>query len=444
MLASDMTIVPLPDPHPDQGPSEVSGSPRAAGSAPPAQPLLVAEEAQPGASPSAAPSAPAGGPAAPPRTPTGLNPASGGPPSRAELTWLAGNGPEPSLPPIPPPLPKRGSSRWIPSTDPFTKQDEAADPPRDSTKHANAEEDCEPMRLRHDLAAPWLDLACAVLARHDSQKLASLLQHFGTWSMLANGSDCGPTEEPGEELTDWNPAYYGGLAKAVAYGADPQVLIDAMTGVQEKRFLGISAHVLGTLDALWLDGIAGNESLVQQVRASVLERLMRTPAWTSHVRAPSRPCPHELSVCIASVFLSARAPLDGTATLVDGERSNKAYELLPMLQPVAARGAASWWVATSWLGLLDVRPVLSNAGYLHEAVQGWFAAHGSNSDFWGGLDIGGKVCRWIGRVLDEHDKSIDSATLGQLNAIVDTLLQCSLPAARLLETRLNDLERPTR
>lgn len=363
---------------------------------------------------------------------------------RAELTWLAGNGAEPSLPPIPPPLPKRGSSRWVPLKDPLAKQDEAADPPGDNANHANAAEDCDGTRLRHDLAAPWLDLACAVLAKDDPQKLASLLQHFGTWSMLANGSDCGPTEEPGEEPTDWNPAYYGGLAKAVAYGADPQVLIDAVIGVQDQRFLGISAHVLGTLDALWLDGIAGNEGLVKQVRAAALERLMRIPAWMSHVRSPSRTCPHELSVCIAAVFLSARAPLVGTASLVDEERSKKAYGLLPMLQPVAAHGAASWWVATSWLGLLDVRPLLSNAGYLLEAVQGWFAANGSSSDFWGGMDMGGKVCRWIERALAEHDGPIDGATLGHLDGIVDTLLQCGLPAARLVEERLNELERHPR
>jgi hypothetical protein len=360
---------------------------------------------------------------------------------QSELDWLCSSGPEPTLPAVPAPLPKQrernalilGSARA--EARPVVETD--LDGPSE-------DEEAGHLWLRHDLAAPWLDLARVRLAKDDPQALSELLQRFASWSMLANGSDCGPQDEPGERPTKWNPAYYGALTAATVHGAPTRALIDAVAGVADQRFFEISASVLSALDAAWIDGVMASAEVLIEVRSAFQERLMSTSAWSTHVGRPDRACPRPLNVCIAAVFLGA-SPLGGQPSCWLNQRfAAKAYELLPLLRKPALEGGASWWVALGWLGLLEALPTARNASYLREAVELWFRANGADRSFWEVMSVADRVCRWIGAALDAHDGDLDAATLEDLNAIVDILLRCGQPAARAVEERLKTLESRSR
>lgn len=359
---------------------------------------------------------------------------------KAEATWLDAWATEPHLPALPEPQPKKGRGNRIRIGGATSEPDLLGGAQGADDEVASGETD---LWFNHDQAAAWIDLAAASFAQSHTADLTTLLGHFKPWSLLANGSDCSEQEEPGERLYRWNLAYYRALATATAHGAPVQDLVDSLNGVEEQRFFTIAASVLLTLDALWLEGPAPG-SPVRLVRETVIERLKSTAGWRWETRRASLSCNQELASCVDAVFLSARVPLSGVACLVNEGTADKAYELLPLLKPLALEGAASACTARAWMALLEVRPAIENVEHLADAVAAWFKAHGTNAEFWVGIDLSRKLCSWIAAVLDSGSAATDAAARNRLGSIVDTLLTCGFPAARPLEARLNELERPTR
>lgn len=341
----------------------------------------------------------------------------------AERVWLAGQGPEPAWPELPPPngpRPRRGFRIGAV---------QSPEPTSPASQHSFA--------LSDSTAAGVLTLAMELWRVSNPEILGALVRHAWPWTAAANGVGGGPNDEPGERAFEWNHAYFpAALAAAVALGGTgiQTYVLDPLAQLPEERLLTAAEATLRELDQLWLGDHAISDNDAVALREAITQRLLATWYWRRLTTERSSSIASNAAGAVAAMFMGNYG-LGNLRCYVQPPGMARADRCLPTLAQLAEQAAGSTFVALAMLGLLEVDPHPSRLAVLSRLVTAWWGVQGANAEFWVDHGIGKRVCDWIDKgVLNGADSDVLAST--GLTSIIDILLQCGTPLARALEERV--------
>ncbi|ASL29127.1 hypothetical protein ACG10_22870 (plasmid) [Azotobacter chroococcum] len=343
----------------------------------------------------------------------------------AELHWLAGDGPEPSWPELPDPYPPK-ERRGISLSKPRPRQKRS---PVQSRVFA----------LDEVAAAQWLSLAVELWCVSNPDLLCAVVRYCWPWTAGANGVGCGPNEEPSELAFEWNDAYFAAaLAAGVSIGnaGIEEYVLDPLAQLPEKRFLDAAETVLHTLDQLWLNGGVVSDSTAVSIREALAQRLMATWSWRHLASERSVGIGIHVAGAVTAMFMGQHDIRRGARCYVLPPGAARADLLLPMLTQLAEQAAGSTFVAIAFLKLLEIEPHANRLIFIARVVAAWWRVQGANTEFWIDHGIGRRLCEWIDKAVLGSPVSPTVLDSAELTSIVDILVQCGTPLARVLEEHL--------
>nr|WP_297384458.1 hypothetical protein [uncultured Roseateles sp.] len=343
----------------------------------------------------------------------------------AEVQWLGGAGPEPAWPELPEPRPPK--EKFVIRLG------------GDLPSHVHRAPVVRDFALDARAAAEWLSLGVHLWGTTHPDVLRSLVDHCWPWTAGANGVGCGPDEEPGELVSEWNRAYFQALlvaAVAVGEGGIQEVLLKRIEQLPNERFFDATEAVMFELDRHWLDSGRVLDETVLLIRGALVKRLIATRAWHYLVAERSSRTEIHLAGALAAMFMAAHELARGPQCYVLPPGAARAAVLLPMLTELAQRAARSTFVALAFLGLLEVEPHASRLPFLARAVAAWWSAQDANDEFWCSHGVGARVCAWIDKAVLQGDAAADELAGSDLTTMMDTLLRCGIPAAKALDERI--------
>jgi hypothetical protein len=110
---------------------------------------------------------------------------------------------------------------------------------------------------------------------------------------------------------------------------------------------------------------------------------------------------------------------------------------MPTLTDLVTGAASSGYLAVLFLDLIETSPRPALLPYLIDALGAWCSAYGPDTSFWVSRNIGGRVCRWLTRVLsDGATGPLDSVQERILLDCLDILVQAGVTSAREVEELL--------
>lgn len=344
----------------------------------------------------------------------------------AELDWLAEKCSEPRWPELPDPRPPKERRR--------ISLGKAR--PREKRGPASS----RILALEATTAAQWLSLAVQLWRAPRPDLLSALVRHCWPWTAAANGVDCGPDEEPGEQAFEWNDAYFAAaLAAAVAAGDTgiQEYVLGPLAQLPEERFLDASEAVLHALDRLWLGAGVISDSIAVSIREALVQRLVATASWRRLASSTSGSTEMHLAGTVAAVFTGQHEMGRSPRCYIRPAGVARADLLLPMLTQLVEQAAGSTFVAIAFLGLLEVQPHANQLMFMARSVGAWWRVQGANSEFWVDQAIGRRICDWVEKAVLTALASREVLDSTELTALVDILVRCGTPVARALEEHVS-------
>jgi hypothetical protein len=343
----------------------------------------------------------------------------------AELHWLTDKGAEPDLPELPDTSPSK-ERRGISMGKVRLRQQRAVRPSRVFALDAAG-------------AAQWLSLAVELWRAACPDLMRELVMHCWPWTASVNGVGCEADEEPGELAFEWNAAYFAAaLSAGVSIGAAgiEEFVLAPLDQLPEDRFFDAAEAVLHELDQLWLNRGVVSDSTALSIREALAQRLQATSSWRHVASERSASTGTHIAGAIAAIFMGRYEMGRGPRCYVLPPGVARAESLLPMLTRLVEHAAGSTFVAMAFLGLLEVEPHVNRLMFLTRAAAAWWQVQGANAEFWIDYGIGRRLCDWIDKAVLSAGASTTALDSSDLTAIVDILVQCGTPLARVLEERL--------
>lgn len=352
-----------------------------------------------------------------------------------ELRWLAGDGMEPSWQAFPDPeVSARRRGIRLPGA--TLAEDEETPPP---------EPDDE---VDQGAAAQWLNLAGDLVGRANVGDLRAIVDQYGDWTAKANGAG---TVEDGDRLQhsprEWTSAYLR-LAVAVLTDMAPtqidQLVLDRLKTYPDEPFFDAVDALLPAADgAHFNDGPLPLTTLLH-VRTTLIDRLSRSSDWRWHIREDRTGVTFHLGPALAALFIHAFQPGRQPNCLLLPGGAERMDALMEQLCALTVAGAKSLYVATLFLGIIEVKVLPRHRPYVVRAAAAWLAAHPNSTTFWVDYGIGGRLCRWLATALSENptEFAADLATRQELDRILNALIGVGVAPATSIVAAVQRLSQP--
>lgn len=364
---------------------------------------------------------------------------------QAELDWLSEAGPEPAWPQFPSPHLVTGRRAGRPRARHVARRE------RDQPTSPSGEaERPSSFVVDKNVAARWLRMGEAFMLPDAPDALRALLDHFWSWTALANGVGLEDQDlaDVSHYMRDgWNAAYFGLLLKAsFAVGAGAEACLHRAGELAPDAFFAAAAAMLHDLDRMWLGQAAIGVNVVRDFRVGVIDRVTSTWHWDYLTRNISGNVSWPMADVIAAIYFGEFELLHRRIKcFLPPAGLAQAAAFLPELSELAVKGARSHAVACAFLSLVEVDPQPHYLPYVAKVHAAWVRAHGADRTFWEGA--ADRLCNWISAAIEQAamGPSTDPATAPDhapaLITMVDQLVRVGSHDAQRLERRLG-IDRP--
>ncbi len=345
----------------------------------------------------------------------------------AELAWLTGKQSEPEWPQFPP-SPARPRHRFVRVPGARTK--------------VPAEEPLEPdVRTDHQGAALWLGGAANLFDVAKRPWLRDIVQVYGGWTFVANGSELEDNEDTDRGPTEWNNAFFKLLAYCLPGLTSDQVeevALAPIAGLPDRAFFDVTSAFLRDVDGVYFNDFTLQDAQAVQVRNALLKRITTTRAWKRHVQERSTSTEIHFGPAMAVVlFNDYWGGLQPPKCYLNAKGIDHLDLFLPLLKEIG-ESAQFLLAVIVLLNLLEVAPRASHLPMIIAAGKGWLAAHPNNKEFWIDQGVGRRFCSLMEAILASDPKPFasDQALRKDIDTLLGTLVRMGIAEAHRLEERL--------
>ena len=343
-----------------------------------------------------------------------------------ELEWLEGKRDEPEWPELPS-KPARSRQRFLPRN---PKRRPVKEPPELD------------IYADDQAAALWLASAASLFDVAKCPWLRDVVQAYGTWTFIANGSQLDEDDDVDGGPRDWNDAFFRLLAHCLPglpLAQVDEVALNPITGLPDRAFFDVTRTFLRAVDSVYFNDFGLEDADAAHARSKLFERIAKTSTWKYHVRNHSASTEIHFGPAIATVlfndYWSFQPPpkcyLNPTAI----DRLNP---FLPLIKEVA-ESAQFLLAAIALLNVLEVAPRAAHVEVIVAAGKGWLAAHPDDKVFWIDQDIGRRLCALIETILSRDSGAfrLDQPSRKEIDSFLGSLVRMGVPEAHRLEASLS-------
>jgi hypothetical protein len=344
----------------------------------------------------------------------------------AELLWLTGKHGEPEWPQFPPsPAHPRQRFVRVPGT----------------RKKVFAEDPSEPdVRIDHQGAALWLGGAASLFDVATRPWVRHIVEAYGGWTFVANGSELEENEDTDHRTTEWNNAFFKLLAHCLPGLTSAQIeelALTPITNLPDGAFFDITRAFLPEVDDVYFNDLTLQDAQAVQVRTYLLKRIITTRAWERHVRERSTSTEIHFGPAIAVVLFNEYWSFQPPKCYLKPKGIDHLDPFLPLLK-VVAENAQFLLAVISLLNLLEVAPRAVHLPMILATGKGWLAAHADNKEFWIDHGIGRRLCSLMEAILAGDPKPFgsDQPFRKDIDALLGSLVRMGIAEAHRLEESL--------
>lgn len=313
-----------------------------------------------------------------------------------ELDWLAGRAQEPCWPQFPPrnPSPKRGIRIGVSGT----RERRAA-------------------RIEHELsansqgAAAWLGSLGSVANVSERPWLRDLITHFQGWTNNANGSDLDDDNDVDVDRApdEWNNVYFKIMATCLPGLSISEV--DSFCLDQIERFapspaLKASSQLLRNADVLFLDFDAITPAVMVHIRQRLFDLLRRSYRWARFASDLTSSSETDMADTVSAILFHVYSyGFSPPKCYVVPNLIEKTDPFLPFVSAVAT-SSPTILVASETMNFFEILPRSRQLPSLVEIGKSWVNSRPDDTSFWIDYAAGRRLCRWLGKVLDDSPEAV--------------------------------------
>ena len=308
----------------------------------------------------------------------------------AELSWMDGNGGEPTWP----------------------------------TDEADSLLSLKRLQERVDMysATRWLMSVSDLLDVHTRPWLRIMADTYARWTAAANWDDPDDTMRFNPGTYEWNEAYFKLLAHCML-GLEPadmdQFALNLITSLPDRPFFDVAEQFILNVDKLYFGRLGVNERQALHIRSVLVRRLTQSQEWLRWDAGSMRET--SLHRAMAALF-RADGYSQPQRCLLSSDDADLCDPLLPTLQPMADR-VGCYHVT---LSLLEISPRPAYLEFIVEAAEAWMKTQSENSMFWIDYDAGKRLCSLIEVIRQQHPPLLHQG--GPLRDRVDHLVAALVSA----------------
>lgn len=345
----------------------------------------------------------------------------------AELSWLAGERPEPDWPMFPLEAARARHRLRLPGG---RGRQDAPVPPRSREKEY----------ADHRGAALWLRNTFGIIDLAERPWLGDVVRTYASWTVAANGAWLDEDEEIVNPPLEWNDAYFDLLAYCLPGLSSPEadeLALAPINSLPDEPFFGVVTRFLRSVDAVYFNDYGLQEAEAVRIRSALARRLMASGSWRQLRGKRSPSIEMHIGPAIAVFFLNDYFLNPPPKCYLPPKIIDRLDPFIPVLKELVESGPCLF-VALVTLNLLEVSPNPAHLQFIVAAAQTWLASYPDDSEFWIDQAIGQRVCALIDGIRLQEQAVLDSerALRRDIDVLLAALVRVGVAEANRLETAL--------
>jgi hypothetical protein len=344
---------------------------------------------------------------------------------RDELEWLEGKRAEPEWPDLPS-KPATSRRRFLPRN---PKQKPVEEPPELD------------IYADDQAAALWLAGAASLFDVVKRPWLRDIVQAYGTWTFVANGSELDTGDDVDSGDREWNDVFFRLLAHCLpglSLVEVDELALKPITGLPDRAFFDVTRTFLRAVDGVYFNDLSLADADAVYVRTTLFNRIAKTSTWKYHVRDHSASTEIHFGPAIATVVFNDYWTFQPPPTCyLNPNGIDRLDPFLPLLKEVAER-AQFLLAAIALLNVLEVAPRAAHLEAIVVAGKSWLATHPDDRVFWIDQDIGRRLSALMDTILAREPQafSVNQTLRAEIDSLLGSLVRMGIPEAHRLETNL--------
>lgn len=269
--------------------------------------------------------------------------------------------------------------------------------------------------------------------------LVALTKHLMSWTLAANGPTNDQRWKSDNRPTGWNRDFFdfvGVLSVALPH-AEVVELVKSITELHDDAFHDCAAAFLRGFDRATLAIDTKTPENPAAVRRMFAERIKEGWNYRRFVDEKSFTSEAHAGDALTAIYYQPPAFMNfGQASLPakwDGLDAT-----MGTLTELAVGAPTSGYIAELFLNLIKTSPRGALLPFVVAAATAWGKAYGTDINFWSERDVGGRLCSWFERTIDEDPTCVSTIAGGRdaLFKCLDGLIQSGVAQASEVENRI--------
>jgi len=349
----------------------------------------------------------------------------------AEMTWLAGDGPEPTWPIFP------GKRHHLKRRRLRVPSNHA-----DDNTIVSLPESAAVDNVHHQGAALWLRQLSELGDSTSTLWLHDIAQTYFPWTIDANGGGLAHHEEADHPPLEWNDVFFAMIARSIIGLASPRIMdeiIKPITQLPDRNFFDVLVNFLRCVDEVYFAGGDIPTSVAIDIRSTLADRMIASSGWQRLSTSKSSGIEMHIAPAISTLFFNNYRFGGSTNCYLYELGIESSTPFLPILDRLVQSGPSSF-VALVLLNFLEVTPRIEQLDLLTRAGKIWLSTYPDFRSFWIDHGVGKRWCQIATEIYiqNTHVIQADVTALEAIESIVAELVGLGVPEATRFEEMLSN------
>jgi hypothetical protein len=293
-------------------------------------------------------------------------------------------------------------------------------------------------------AALWLRKATPFVNSISMHWLRLLVESYSAWTASANGVDQAEEVESGRTPMKWNLAYFELAARTLvgmSAGEIDRYACNPICKLPDEPFFNVTAHFLRVIDGLHFNDQSVDVDTNLHIRRTLAQRLRASRGWRYLTQQNASSIETHIAPAIAVLFMHDYPRISPTKCYLNPKGAARLDPFMPLIGELTTKAASSAFVATLFLGLIEVAVQPQHLGYVVASARAWQAKYFTDVAFWADLDIGRRICNWLEEAMRISPATFlaPDAPIDELDKLLDHMVRHGVASARRVEQALEQL-----
>jgi hypothetical protein len=269
----------------------------------------------------------------------------------------------------------------------------------------------------------------------------TLSSHLMQWTFEANGPH--GAHDRDHRPSTWNRHFFefaGILSVALPHSDVVRMFVGPITKFRDEAFYDAMAAFIRGFDRATLATDTKTPENPAAIRKFLADRIRQGWNFRRYEDEKTFSSESHAGDALTAMFYQRSSFANDGKPSIPGNWEGLDATILTLTELVTGAGS-SGYLAVLFLNLVGPSPRATLLPYVVKAMTAWCSAYGIDTNFWSEKDIGGRVCSWLGRMLeaDPTATAILSAVADDLMKCLDVLIRSGVAQASEIEERISGM-----